>query len=220
MTNAAQLLAQWVEAEHPDFFTHLHAGITRANMERKTRRASLNGLGDYTDDFSDPVDISSTQVDLTGGSSGGFLDSIGSGIADAATSVGGWLTSGGGLNSLANLGAAYFKTQQTAQTAQMQTAVLQAQVARAQAGMPPAPVSYVQNSAGQVVPVYTGSVNTYPALQSAIGAGQSQYINTAGVAGYTVPPNMVSTLGPGISTQNILPWALLGLGVFVLAKVL
>jgi hypothetical protein len=228
MPSAGQQLAQWIEAQHPEFFAQLHAGVTRGVLARSQRRARL---GDITDSFVDPsVDLTSItsvpQIDLTSAADtgGGFLDALGSGIASAASSVGSWLTSGGGLNSLANLGSTYFKTQATTQqaqtNAQLQTAVLQAQVARTQAGLSPAPVSYVTNAAGQVVPVYTGSVNTYPALQSAIGAGTSQYVAAGNVAGYTVPSNMISTLGPQMSLTQVLPWLLLIGGALVLSSVL
>lgn len=232
MLNAAQQLAQWIESEHPGLFQHLHANVTRGIERRVLQRARLNGLGDdlSLDDLQ-PITVSSSLMPAiadTGSSlsdsAGNFLSTLGSGIADATSSVGSWLTSGGGLNALASLGSTYFKTQAStaqAQTnAQLQTAVLQAQVARAQAGLSPAPVSYVQGANGQTIPVYTGSVNTYPALQAAIGAGQSQFVTTPNIAGYTIPRNMVSTLGPGLSLGQIWPWALLIGGALVLSHVL
>lgn len=77
-----------------------------------------------------------------------FLSSIGTSITSAVKTVGSYLTSEKGINTLTTLGGAYlgYKTQQN---------VLQTQVALAQAGMSPAPIQNTVDQSGRPVPVYT-----------------------------------------------------------------
>ena len=75
--------------------------------------------------------------------SGGFLTSIGSGLAD----VGKWLTSAVGLSSVSNVATAVVK----ANTPQSQT--IQTQLARVASGTNPAPITYGLNTAGQLIPI-------------------------------------------------------------------
>lgn len=150
----------------------------------------------------------STALTNTGGDSGSFLDSLGAGIASAAQAVGSALTNPQVLQGVAQLGAAYFQTQQVKANAAVQTQVLQAQITRAQMGLPPAPLTYTVGSNGQVIPVYAG--NTLPAtLSNAYSSGLSQrVILPDGSIGYTVPSNILGGL-TNMSLGDALPWLLL-----------
>lgn len=157
----------------------------------------------------------------TDNSGAGFLQSVGSGIASAASSVGSFLTSAQGLSDVTKLATAYFQLQNNKVNAQIQTQVLQAQASRAAAGAAPAPITYALNSAGQLVPIYSvaaGSVLPV-ALAGAVQSGASQYITTPnGVSGYTVPSNIVSSLSGDTSLSSLLPWLALIVGGLILAK--
>lgn len=92
-------------------------------------------------------------VSQIGGSLGRTVSSLGSDVVSAVSAVGSVLTTGGGLVALSNLARAYYG----AQTAQAQVTAMQ--IAQANQGLPPAPVGYAYNSAGQLVPVTaTGAV--------------------------------------------------------------
>lgn len=287
MSSAAQQLAEWIGATHPDFYTYLYSHVARQQAARALARSRLRGFADddlyftpdlpdtgggddlyFTPDTSDatsleftpdysavdsinasldtaanPLDsfqptlatvpISSAApatnpsapdtgtLDVATDNSGGLLSTVGSGIASAASSVGNFLTSAQGLSDVTKLATAYFGLQNTKANAQLQTAVLQAQVARASNGTAPAPVTYALNSAGQLVPIYAVTAGgTIPAaLAAAIQNGTSQYVTTpSGVSGYTVPANTISALGSGVSLTSLLPWVLLIVGGLVLAK--
>lgn len=77
-----------------------------------------------------------------------FLSSIGNAVTGAAKSVGTYLTSQQGMNTLTNLGTSYLAGKQ-------QQKVLSTQVALAQAGMSPAPIQNTIGANGQTVPIYT-----------------------------------------------------------------
>lgn len=130
-------------------------------------------------------------ADLTGssGSSGGGFFS---GIGNAVSSVGDFLTSKSGLAALTGLATVVFTTKAQGQ-------VLQAQVQRAQTGTNPAAVQYVRNSAGQLVPAYadprTGQL--VPVTGSTL-----QRLTSAGVSGATL--------------TSLLPALLIGGGVILL----
>jgi hypothetical protein len=116
-----------------------------------------------------PSDVSSLPAPEPSGPS--FLSSLGNAAAGAVSGVAKFLTSPGGLGSLANVAGAFFNSQ-------AQASVLATQVARAQAGQSPAPITYARNAAGQVVPVMmnpqTGAVaigpngQPYPVSQSTL----------------------------------------------------
>lgn len=179
----------------------------------------------------DPGPDVTSALDVSTDNSGtGFLQSIGSGITTAASNVANFLTSNQGLSDLTKLGTAFFQYQNNQVNAQLQTQVLQAQVARAQAGQSPAPVTYAMVG-GKLVPVYTSnplatvngaliSPGSMPSgLVAAISAGQSQLVTLPdGTTGYTVPPSVVGSLSlQGVSLQQMLPWILLiGGGLLVL----
>jgi len=200
-------LARWLAETHPGLLLHLNAQIpARAAIPPRPVGVSLRGLGD--DDFTlSPVTIDMSEpslIDVTSGidsgvslpsfdfsatgnsaadpSSGGFLSSIGSAISN----VGSFLTTGGGLNTLANTATAYFKAQQTANNAQVSTAVLQAQAARAGVGASPAAVSYVTNPlTGQLTPVLSTAGGAVPLTNSLLNSltpgGFTQFLNQYGL---------------------------------------
>jgi hypothetical protein len=273
MSTAAQQLAQWIEATHPELFQTLFAYVQTVQAAQRLRQSRLRGFGDDDDltyfvpDYPDtsagysapaapsfdiptvnvadlqsvglpgatdvtvsspistPLDSNTLDVS-TDNSGGGLLQSIGSGIASAASSVGNYLTSAQGLNTVAKLATAYFQVQNTQAQAQLQTQVLQAQLQRAAAGQSPAPLTYAVASNGALIPVYTtsplASMGVYPAnmppsLQTAIAGGQSQLVTLPdGTTGYTVPPNVVSTLNASLSEW--LPYLLLIGGGLLLLK--
>lgn len=160
-------------------------------------------------------------MDVAVDNSGGFLTSISSGISSAASSVGNFLTSPQGLMDVTKLASAYFALQNNKVNAQMQTAVLQAQVQRASSGGSPSPITYAVASNGQLMPVYAmrpgGSLPV--ALAAAVQSGASQYVTTPdGVSGYTIPSNIVPALSGTQSLTSVLPWVALILGGLLLAK--
>jgi hypothetical protein len=75
-----------------------------------------------------------------------WLSGVGDSLASAASAVGNFVSSPQGIATLSSLGTAYLNNQTASN-------VMQTQVLRAQAGQNPAPIQYVQNSAGQTVPV-------------------------------------------------------------------
>lgn len=157
----------------------------------------------------------------TDNSGSSFLSEVGSGISSAASSVGNFLTSSQGLSDVTKLATAYFGLQNNKVNAQVQTQVLQAQLARSAGGLSPAPITYAIGANGQLVPIYSASstAGLPPALQAALAGGTSQYVTTpSGVSGYTVPTNMVSALTGGMSLSQLLPWILLIAGGLILAK--
>jgi hypothetical protein len=154
--------------------------------------------------------------------SGDFLSSVGSGLANAAEGVGSWLTSSQGLTSLTNLASTLVAT-----NAQQQ--VLAAQVARAQAGQAPLPITYAVAANGQAVPVYQVAPGTpimapsyvppatlIPApLQAAVASGTARPVLLPdGSAGYTVPPSTLSSLFSGSDSWL---WLVLGAAVLLAA---
>src|SRR4029077_4736696 len=246
MTTAAQQLAHWIEVEHPDFFRHLYLQIATARNQQTLSRTTLRGFGDdggdfapsdvtvdvtadaspaYTVDTIDPSTLStpaldtgsfSTAISNPGGDSGSFLDSLGSGIASAATAVGSALTNPQVLSSIANLGAAYFKTQQVQATAAVQSQILQSQIARAQAGFGPAPITYMTGPTGQPVPVYASSTGIPAALSQAIATGQARQVMLPnGQIGYTISTNILGGLS-STSLGSTLPWLLIAGAALVL----
>lgn len=168
--------------------------------------------------------------DLTPGYSSGFLQNLGAGITSAAANVGNFLTSPQGLTDLTKLGTAYFQLQNNKTNAQLQTAVLNAQVMRANQGLSPLPITYARSPDGQMVPVYQTSplasqgvfpANMPTALQASISAGQSRLITLPdGSTAYTVPPTIVGSLNSNLSLSEMLPWIfLIGAGLFFLRGV-
>lgn len=180
---AAQAFAAWLEQNEPTLFQALL-------REAAANGAVLKGLGDWSDILS---------------SVGNVASDIGSGISDAASSVGGWLTSSTGLSSLTSLANTYLQSQ-TAQS------VTQMQLSRAAQGLAPAPVTYATNTAGQVVPVYTGTT-----VPSSIAPYAGQAVNLGnGITGVPLSTPALAALS-GTTLQQYLPYILLGGGLLVLA---
>jgi hypothetical protein len=176
---AAQGFAAWLEVNEPALFAALLKAASSSGMPPA-------GLGDWSSILSDVGSVAS---------------SLGSGISDAASSVGNYLTSSQGLQSLSSLANTYMQTQ-------AQQAVLQTQLSRAQQGLPPAPVSYSTNAAGQVVPVYTGA-SQVPGLYG------SPVTLPNGTSGYPISTTGLTALGGTSSMSSYLPWILGGAAVLV-----
>lgn len=157
---AAQAFAAWLQQNEPALFNALAAEAAKKSP----------GLGDWSSILSS---IGSGVENVAG--------DLGSGISSAASSVGDYLTSSQGLSSLTSLANTYLQSQ-TAQS------VAQVQLSRAQQGLAPAPVSYATNSAGQVVPVYTG-------VNPALTAGAEPVNLGNGQVGYTLGASQLSSLG-------------------------
>jgi len=234
MTPQAEF-AQWLEEVHPEVFEALYA---RA-------RKGLSGLGDGEIDLVDVTssldsalnDISfSAATDINAGlalqdfnlseavstpsvqvSPAGVTSS--SGVLSSLESVGQWLTSKSGLNAMANIGTAVLKTQGAVDVAHAQMAVIQAQAARANTGVSPAPISYTRDAQGNLVPVYnTGTASGIPAdLETAIQQGRAHLVTLPdGSTGYTLDqPALSSVLGTALPSWL---WIALAAGI-VLAVV-
>ncbi|MGH7144781.1 MAG: hypothetical protein ACREJ2_11735 [Planctomycetota bacterium] len=173
---AGQAFAAWLEQHEPDLFQALLKDAAAHGAIPKA------GLGDWSSILSD----------------------IGSGISDAASSVGDYLTSSQGMQSLTGLANTYLQSQ----TAQ---AVTQMQVSRAQQGLAPAPVSYAVNSAGQTVPVYTGST-----VPSSIAPYAGQPVNLGGTTAYPLSSQALAALSGGSTLTKYMPWILAGGGALLL----
>jgi len=205
--------------------------LSESDLSNPISDVDLSSIGSGVNAGISPIEAGSLDV-ATDQSSGGFLQSIGSGISSAAGAVGNFLTSPQGLSTIANLGQAYFQLQNNKVNAQVQNSILQAQVARISAGGLPAPITYVRGSNGQLVPVYSappayttaaGGIVTPgsmpPALANAIATGQAQLVTLPdGSTGYTIPPSILGSLGGNTSLSDMLPWILLILGGALLLR--
>lgn len=169
---AAQLFAAWLEQNEPQLFAALaeRAGVS-------------SGLGDWSSIISDIGSVAST---------------VGSGLSSAASSVGDWLTTGGGAASLASLANTYLQSQASQSLTNLQ-------IARAQQGLPPAPVSVGTTAYGSTVPVYNGASPPAGSQLVTLANGQQAYAMTTGG---------VSSL-LGANWMQYLPWVL-GLGALIL----
>lgn len=203
--DSATQLAAWIESVHPELFAQLYA------KAQSQKPAVMRGFGDDTD------------------SSGGFwssigdtLSSVGSGIANAAESVGTYLTSSQGLSTLASLGTTYLNLQSSQANSQAQQAVLAQQIIRAQTGVAPAPIAYQNGQPVYNTGAYDGGIasnNLPPALQAAILNGSAQPVQLPdGTIGYELsnPNTLSSVLGSG----SIPPWLWIALGGLVLVAIL
>lgn len=182
---AAQAFAAWLEQNEPDLF--------QALLKHAATESSAKGLGDWSSILS---------------SVGSVASDLGSGISDAASSVGSYLTTGGGLTALSNLAGTYLQSK-TAQS------VVQMQLARANQGMAPAPVSYATNASGQVVPVYTATLPTSIAPY----AGNAVTLSN-GQSGYPLTTPALTALSGASTLSQYLPWILLGGGVLIVGLLL
>lgn len=136
-----------------------------------------SGLGDFTD----------------------ILSSIGSGISSAVSSVGSFLTSTQGLQTLATLGSSYMTTQ-------AQKNALNVQLATAAANKPAAPIQTVLNPAtGQYQAVYT-TVN-----------GQQQVVTSQTAPQFYPTGNIgAQTVAATSGLSQYLPYIAIGGGVLLL----
>lgn len=178
---AAQALAAWLERYEPALFQAL---AVRANVTPGV------GLGDWSDILSS-----------IGSGVSSVASDIGSGISSAASGVGDWLTTGGGTQALANLATTYVQSQQAQSLTNLQ-------IARAQQGLPPAPVAVAQSAYGAPVPIYTGQAPPAGSQLVTLANGSQAYALTSGQVG--------SLTNPQTLTQY-LPWMLGGLAILVFA---
>lgn len=117
-----------------------------------------------------------------------ILDNVGGAFSSAVSSVGNWLSNPENVKSLTSLAGTYFATQAASNAAQAQSAVLQAQVNRAQVGQTAAPISYVYDQNNQPIPVYTGS--------TPVNSLGQQIVLPSGQVGYSVTPQALASLSP------------------------
>jgi hypothetical protein len=106
------------------------------------------------------------------------LSSIGTSLSDAVSGVGSFLTTGGGASAIAQLGGAYLQTQAARNAVNVN-------LARAQSGLPPAPIQTVFNqSTGQYEAVLQqpGGVMAplTPTLQKTLVPGLPNWVLWAG----------------------------------------
>lgn len=115
----------------------------------------VNHLGDFTD----------------------VLSSVGDAIGSAASSVGDFVSNPQNIQALSTVATAYFKSQTpNPSLASAQGAVFNTQLARAQAGLPPAPIAY---SNGQ--PVYASASGTYPLTPTGLSQLQPTFFHRYGM---------------------------------------
>lgn len=169
---AGDQLAVWLLHTHPDLF------LAAYHMAAFGATPKTTGLGDVSD----------------------FLSSLGDTVESAASSVGNWLTTGGGLNSLASIGTAYMNSQ-------TQQNVLQTQIARAQAQQPPLAITYQPTATGQVVPVLPVSAAGTPVTV----AGQNPQV----VSYVQATPSVLATYTPAFNWQQYLPYIGVGLALLL-----
>lgn len=169
--------------------------------------------------FSDPTlqDINFSADDLNGAAlnlstaasavdnSGGFwsslgsgLSSVGSGLVSAIGSVAGAITNPQVLQAAGSIAGAVIKNNSTAQSSQLQQAVLQAQLQRTATGVGAAPVKYMTNpTTGQTQPYYYNAAT-----------GQYQL---------TQPSALLGSMG---SLSPYLPYILIGGGVILVVALI
>lgn len=127
------------------------------------------------------------------------LDSIGSGISDAASAVGTFFTTPSNITALTSIAGSYFQSQASQANAQTQLAVLQAQAARTLGGQAPAPISYVQTSTGALQPVYVPAMSQQigaPAQALPLNLGQPVQLSNGSTA-YPMTQSSLASLVPG-----------------------
>lgn len=120
----------------------------------------------------DAVAAPSTPDPSTADASPSFWSNVSSSLGSAASAVGKAaqaLISPPVVASLASAAGAYFAAQAKSSTLQSQQLALQGQqlalqtqLARGQAGLPPAPITYVRAPGGQIAPVYASNTGAQP----------------------------------------------------------
>jgi len=122
---------------------------------------------------SSEASIASAPIDT----SSSALSSASSGLTSALASVGKWLSSAPGLSAVTNLATSIYKS------GTPQASAINTQVARTQAGVNPAAITYGYNSLGQLVPV----------------------LQPAGTAGLSLDPTTLAQLVPPTLQPYIVP---------------
>lgn len=117
-----------------------------------------------------------------------ILSNIGSAFSTAVSSVSKFVGNPENVKSLTSLASTYFAAQGAKANANAQSAILDLQLQRAQAGQPAAPIAYTYGAQDQPIPVYTGST-PLPAL------GQQMSL-PSGQTGYTITPQALNALSP------------------------
>lgn len=142
-------------------------------------------LTDSTADGSSFLSSVGSSSTASGSTLGSVLGSVGSGILSAIGSVGSYLASPTGLNAASGVAKAVYGAQAASAAAQ----TIQTQIARTAANQTAAPITYAQNAAGQLVPVYAtqtpqGAVYqplTSQGLQSLTPSGLTQFLSQYGL---------------------------------------
>lgn len=104
------------------------------------------------------------------------LSSIGTDLSGAVSGVGNFLSNSSNVNALATAASSYFNAQASGNT---QNAVMQTQLARAQAGLSPAPINYTTNASGQLVPINT--MTGVPFSASAVQSFMPTFLQSYGM---------------------------------------
>jgi hypothetical protein len=170
---AARAFATWLYQTHPDLF------LAAYHLSAFGATPDTSGLGDISD----------------------FFSAIGTSVADAASSVGSFLTNSDNLKTFAGLAGSYL-------TAQTQQNVVNSQLARLQQSQPPVPVRYTQTPAGQYVPVVPVS-----------STGQMVAPSSPYVANYVPVSSSMFSTGLSSSLMQYAPWiAVAGLGVLLFLR--
>lgn len=223
---AFRTLASWLAAVHPQIFNAILG------------KAVSKGLGDWTDTISvvDPANLSMPAVDVgssvdvsnaatdalnaaaalpdNSSSSSSWFSSLGSDVGGAISAVGGFLATN--TAPLLNAASNFFKAQANQSAAAAQQSILQTQVARAQAGQPAAPITYVQNPVtGALQAAYVAPTNSLP--PSYIAANPPLLHSSGGVVAYPLNQAGLSQLTPNSIGTFFSQYGLwIGLGVLAL----
>jgi hypothetical protein len=170
--NSSVQFAAWIKLTYPELFDAL-ARAAQQHAKTAPVRAALKskGLSGFLDT------LSNIASDVT------------SGIGAAVQNVGNFITSPEGLKTMSGLATSYLQNQ-------AQQAVLQTQLARAQAGQAPAPITYT--TAQAVTPAGQAIATQIPIVQT--GTGQFTYLSPATLQSYT----------PGAFIQQYGMWLVIG----------
>lgn len=173
--------AAWIKITHPELFDAL-AKAAQQHQKTAPIKAALKpkGLSGFLDT------LTSIASDVT------------SGIGTAVQSVGNFITSPDGIKTMSGLATSYLQNQ-------AQQAVLQTQLARAQAGQAPAPIAYT--TAQAVTPGGQAITTQVPIIQGA--SGQFSYMSSA----------QLRSLTPGGFLQQYGIWLAVG-GAAILLVIL
>lgn len=110
------------------------------------------------------------------------LSSIGDAFSSSVSAVGTWVSQPSNVNALANVAGAYFKSQTpNPSLSSAQSSVLSTQLARAQAGLSPAPISYTTDASGQLVPVYSTGGSNYGLTPTSLNKLNPSFLQKYGI---------------------------------------